>query len=140
MYMYIIFELLDVFPVSMMILSLFIGDAPGPLFWVAAESTMESNVEQLQAARDDLKQITAAYLAQIDRMLAKDPFAHGRVRALSLTVADSTKLSTDWRLPWIARPWINIHNGKINKLTLLPYTDFRARQPGIVHRFAQMVP
>ncbi|MDM5180005.1 hypothetical protein PO883_22710 [Massilia sp. DJPM01] len=86
----------------------------------------------------ELNQITVAYLAQINRILAKDPFAHGHVRALSLTLADSTKLSTDWRLPWLAGPWINIHNGKVNKLTLLPYTDFRARQPEIVHQFAQM--
>lgn len=48
---------------------------------------MASNVEQLQAAREELKQLTEAYLAQVDRMLARDPLAHGRVRTLSRALA-----------------------------------------------------
>jgi hypothetical protein len=42
---------------------------------------MESPLEQLQAAWQELKQLTEAYLDQVGRMLEKDPFAHGRVRA-----------------------------------------------------------
>ena len=48
---------------------------------------MEMPLEQLQAARAELKQLTDAYLAQVDRMLAKDPFAYRRVRALSRALA-----------------------------------------------------
>lgn len=48
---------------------------------------MESPLEQLQVARAELKQLNEAYLAQVDRMLAKNPFAHGRVRALSRALA-----------------------------------------------------